>query len=149
MSGGWRGVWGGNRLDGEGEGAANDLIPNGKAAGAGDFVFDAVEAVEEQLAEIGEDGGLAAGNAVGGEEGKKPAEGVVDVGVGHEFAGDGRELGGDALGVEDEALAASVVEAEGGVAVPAGVTASPTVTVGVAAPGGGRGSRGGKGSKGV
>ncbi len=133
MSGGWRGVWGGNSFDGEGEGAANDLIPNGEAAGAGDFVFDAVEAVEKQLAEIGEDGGLAAGNTVRGEEGKEPAERVVDVGGGQKLAGDGGEFSGDTFSVEDEALATGMVEAEGGVAVPAGVATLAAVGVGVAA----------------
>lgn len=117
----------------EGKGAANDVIPNGEAAGFGDFLTYAVNAVEEQLAEIGEDGRLTSGESVGGEKGVELAEGLVDVGGGHELAGDGGEFGSDALGVKDEALAPGVVEAEGGVAVPAGVAAAPAVGIGVAA----------------
>ncbi len=133
MSGRWRGVCGSQSFGAEGEGAANDLIPDGEAAGLRDFVAHAMKAVEEQLTEIGEDGGLAAGNAVGGEKGKEPAKGVVHVGGGHEFAGDGSELGSDAASVKDEALAAGVIEAKSGVAVPARITAAATVAVGVTA----------------
>ncbi len=133
MSGGWHRACRGERLGRDGEGAADDVIPNGEATRLRDFLAHAVEAVEEQLAEIGEDGGLAAGDAIGGEKGKEPAKGMVDVGGGHEFAGDRSKLGGDTLGVKDKALAAGVVEAEGGVAVPAGVAALAAVGVGVAA----------------
>lgn len=133
MLGGWRRVRGGERVGGDRKGAADNLVPNGEAPGLRDLVAHAVKTVEEQLPEIGEDRSLAGGDAVGGEKGKEPAEGMVDVGGGLKFAGDGGKFGGDALGVEDEALAAGVVEAEGRVGVPAGVAALAAVGVRMAA----------------
>jgi len=96
-------------------------------------MFDGGEAVEEELADVGEDGGVAAGDAVLRKEGEEFAEDVVDVAGGLEFAGEGGELGGDAVRFEELALFAGVDEAEVRVGGRAGQAAFAAVGEGVLA----------------
>jgi hypothetical protein len=103
------------------------LAPGVVAANFVHFTAHAGKTVQEQLAEIGENGSLAAGEAIGSEKAEELAESEVEVGEGLEFAGDGGEFGGDALGVQDEALTAGMIEAEGRVGVPAGIAAAAIV----------------------
>lgn len=117
----------------DGEGAAEGLFPGGEALGHGDLVLDGGEAVEEELADVGEDGDVAAGDAVAGEEGEEFAEDVIDIAGGLEFAGEGGELGGDAVGFEELALLAGVDEAEARVGGGAGEAAFAAVGEGLLA----------------
>jgi hypothetical protein len=133
MSGRRHRACGGERFTADREGAVDDLSPSVVAVNFVHFVAHAGKAVEEQLAEISKDGGLACRDAVGGEEGEELAEGVVDVGGGLEFARDGGKLGGNALGIEDKTFTAGMIEAEGGVGVPARIAAPAAVRIGVAA----------------
>lgn len=57
-----------------------------------EFLLDAREGVEEELADVGENGGVAGWNAILGDGGEELAEDEVDVGGGEEVAADG---GGD------------------------------------------------------
>jgi hypothetical protein len=109
------------------EGATNDLDPSVGVTGGDDFAFDQRKAVEEELSDIGEGGGMARGNAVVGERDKEFAEDVVEVVGGAEFAGEGDELGAHAVGFEELLLPAGVEEAERGVPVPAEHAAGATV----------------------
>jgi len=97
------------------------LLPGGEAVGLLDFVLDGMAVVEEELGDVGEGGGLAAGDAVLGEEVKELSEDVGEVAGGGEFAGKGGEFGGygggveEVLGgVEEVLLLAGVEGAEGG-----------------------------------
>jgi hypothetical protein len=102
-------------------------------------MLDGGEAVEEELADVGEDSGVAAGDAVLREEGEEFAEDVVDVAGGLEFAGESGELGGDAVRFEELVFFAGVGEAEVRVGGRAGEAAFAAVGEGVLAKGGFRG----------
>ena len=79
------------------------------------FVLDITEGVEQEVADVSEDGGVAGRNAVLGEGGEELAEDKVDVGGGQEVAGErSGELGTESLGYEELLLLAGVEEAEGG-----------------------------------
>jgi hypothetical protein len=135
-----REAWAGSGLGGrDGEGAAKGLFPGGEALGDGDLVLDGGEAVEEELADVGEDGGVAARDAILREESEESAEDVVDVAGGLEFAGEGGEFGGDAVGFEELALFAGVDEAEVRVGGRVGQAAFAAVGEGVLAESGFRG----------
>ncbi len=94
----------------------------------GVFLFDARERVEHELADVGEDGGVAGWDAVLGQGGEEFAEDEVDVGGGHEITADGGgDLGTEALGFEELHFVAGVEEAKSGVAVVAEHAATASV----------------------
>lgn len=84
-----------------------------------DFVFDGREGLEEKLADVGENGGVARRDAIVGHGGPEPAESVIDVGGRLEVAGEGREFRADAVGFEELLLLAGMDEAVLGVMLPA------------------------------
>lgn len=107
---------GGSGFGGDwGQGAAEGFLPGGEAVGLLDFELDGMAVVEEELGDIGEGGGLAAGDAVLGKEVEELSEDVGEIAGGGEFAGKGGEFGGDGGGVEELALLAGVEGTEGGV----------------------------------
>jgi hypothetical protein len=72
--------------------------------------------VEQEVADVSEDGGVAGRDAVLGEGGEEFAENEVDVRGGQEVAGErSRELGAESLGFEELLFLAGVEKAEGGV----------------------------------
>jgi len=79
-----------------------------------DFELDGTAVVEEELGDIGEGGGFAAGDAVLGEEVEEFSEDMGEIAGGGEFAGKGGEFSGNGGGVEELALVAGVEGAEGG-----------------------------------
>jgi hypothetical protein len=82
------------------------------------FLLEIGEGVEHELADIGEDGGVAGWDAVLGRGGEEFAENEVDVRSGHELAGEGGgEFGAEALGFQELHLIAGVEETEGGMGV--------------------------------
>lgn len=97
------------------EDGGDEFLPAFIALGEADFAFDAGNAVEEKLAEVGEGRGGARGDAVGGDKAEELAEGVVDVIDGVELAGKGGDGGVDLVGFENVALGAGVEGTEGGV----------------------------------
>jgi hypothetical protein len=77
-----------------------------------------VEGVEHELADVGEDGGGACRDAVLGSGGEEFAENEVDVGGGHELAGEGGgEFGADTLGFQKLHFIVGVEETERGMGV--------------------------------
>jgi hypothetical protein len=79
------------------------------------FLFDGRDGLEEELADIGESGGVARGDAILGQGGEDFAEDVIDVGGVEEIAGEGSgQFGADALGFEKLLLFAGVERAEPG-----------------------------------
>ena len=103
------------------------MLPGIGALNAEDFAFDGFEAVEEQLADVGEEGGVARGDAVLGDQSKEFTQDVVEVVGGLELAGEAGELGGDTVGVAELLLSAGMVETEGGVGVRAREAAAAAV----------------------
>jgi len=84
--------------------------------------------MEHELADIGEDGGVAGWDAVLGRGGEEFAENEVDVRSGHELAGEGGgEFGAEALGFQELHLIAGVEETEGRVGVATEHAAAATV----------------------
>ena len=72
--------------------------------------------MEKELADVGEEAGVASGDAVLSDGGKEFAEDGIDIGGGEVFAkGSGGEERADAFRLEGLALFAGVMEAEGGV----------------------------------
>jgi hypothetical protein len=71
--------------------------------------------VEKKLGEIGQQPGVANGNAVGGDKLEELADNVLDVGDGLEIAGEGSEFIADAVQFEKLLLLSGVEETEGGV----------------------------------
>jgi len=106
---------GGSGFGGDwGKCTAEGFLPGGEAVGLLDFELDGMAVVEEKLGDIGEGGGLAAGDAVLGEEVEEFSEDVGEVAGGGELAGKGGEFGGDGGGVEEVLLLSCVEGAEGG-----------------------------------
>lgn len=92
------------------------------------FLGDGGNGVEEELADVGEGGGVTLGNALLGEGGEDLAENVVDVGGGQEVSGEGSsELGAESLGIAELLLVAGMEEAEGRMAGGAKHAAKATV----------------------
>jgi hypothetical protein len=104
-------------------------IPNdGGRAGCGvrvELLFDGRKGTEEEVADIGEDGGAAGGDAVVGQIAVEVAEGFVDAGGGLEAVGLAGEDGGEAGVVLGLVVAEGVAEAEAGVRVGDGEAAVP------------------------
>ena len=99
---------------GEGAGFVEGFGPLLEIVGEGELLFYVGEAGEQDLAEVGEGGGFAEGDAVLGYGGEEFAEDVVDVGGGEEVALErGGDLGAQALGLEELELFAGVEDAEG------------------------------------
>ncbi len=74
-------------------------LPGGESLGTGDFMLHRGEGVEKQLADVGEDGGVAGRDAMAGQQGKEPTEGVIDGGGGLEIFDGAKEFSGDGFGV--------------------------------------------------
>jgi len=72
----------------EREGFGEHFFPAGEGIGEFELLFDAGERVKEELAEVGEDGGVAARNAILSDGGEKFAEDEVDVSGSKEIAGE-------------------------------------------------------------
>src|SRR5260370_5451091 len=110
----WRGGGGGyecGRGGGTGKrgGFCQHSVPRLVFVYEGVFLFDAGDGVKHELADVGEDGGVAGRDAVLGQGGEECAEDEVDVGGGHELAGDGGgDLGTEALGFKKLHLVAGV-----------------------------------------
>ncbi len=74
-------------------------LPGGESLGTGDFMLHRGEGVEKQLADVGENGGVAGREAIAGQQGKEPTEGVIDRGGGLEIFDGAKEFSDDGLGV--------------------------------------------------
>ena len=103
-----------------------DGVPGLTALTRLNFVFDGLKGVEEKLANVSEDDGVAARDAIFGEEAEEFPEDVIDVAGGNEFAGPGDKFLGNLFGGKDlDHLglafreAPGVFHAEGFVAFPA------------------------------
>jgi len=97
----------------EGFGVVEEVVPLVEAVGEGEFGLNAGYGLEEELADIGESGGVAGRDAVLGDGGVEASEDVVDVGGGHEVAGKGlREFGAEAAGLLKLEFGVSVGQAE-------------------------------------
>jgi len=85
--------------------------------------------LQQELAEIGEDGGLAIVNAVVGEQGGEIAEDVIDGGGGAQIGDAVQEVVGMACGLSTQAslLRFEVSAAEGDMGVDAGHAAAAAV----------------------
>jgi hypothetical protein len=80
------------------------------------FLLEGGEGGKHEVADVGESGGVATGNAILGQCGEEFAEDEVDVGGGHEVAGEGAgNLGAEAMRFEKLLLVAGVEETERGV----------------------------------
>ena len=71
---------------------AKDLLPALIVLCANHFLLDSALAVEKKLGQIGQEPGVANGNAVGGDKLKELADDVLDVGGGLEVAGERGEF---------------------------------------------------------
>jgi hypothetical protein len=94
---------------------AKDLLPGTIVLRVNGFVTHAVLAIEKKLGEIGEEPGVANGNAIGGDKLEELADNVLDVSDGFEVAGERGEFVADAVQFEELLLLAGVEETEGGV----------------------------------
>ncbi len=74
-------------------------LPVRESLGTGDFMLHRREGVEKQLADVGENGGVAGQDAIAGQQGKEPTEGVIDRGGGLEIFDGAKEFSGDGFGV--------------------------------------------------
>jgi hypothetical protein len=109
-------------------------------AGSGvrvEFLLDGGKGAEEEVADIGEDGGAAGGDAVVGEVAVEVAEGLVDACGGLEAVGVAGEDGGKLRVVLGLVMAEGVAEAEAGVGVGDGEATVPALGRAVVAMGGG------------
>ena len=80
------------------------------------FVLDITEGVEQEVAYVSEDGGVAGRDTVLREGGEEFAEDEVDVRGGQEVAAErSRELGAEAMGFEELLFLVSMEKAECGV----------------------------------
>jgi hypothetical protein len=91
---------------------AKDLLPALIVLRANGFLLDSTLAVEKELGQVGQEPGVANGNAVGGDKLEELADDVLDVSGGLEVAGERGELIADVVQFEELPLLASVEEAE-------------------------------------
>jgi hypothetical protein len=91
---------------------AKDVLPATVVLRGNGFMADTALAVEKQLGKIGQEPGVANGNAVGGDKLEKLADDVLDVGDGFEVAGERGEFIADVVEFEELPLLASVEETE-------------------------------------
>jgi hypothetical protein len=100
--------------------AAKNFFQAGFAIDARDFSLHSGNILLEQLAEVGEDGGVARRNAILRDGLKEIAEGVIEIGVGAEFAGEGGEFVAEFAGGDELLFLMGVEEAIFFVLIPAG-----------------------------
>ena len=117
------------------EGATERVLPSVVVAGGDNVTLDGGKGLEDELADVSENGGVARRNAVVGEEGEEFSQDVVEVVGGLELARDGDEFGADAIGLEELLLLAGVEEAEGGMILPADHAAAAAIAAGEQAAG--------------
>ena len=95
-----------------GQGFLGELAPGGVALRVHDFVFDGARGLQEELADVGHERGVARRDAVLGDGGVELAEDGVYVGGGEKFAGgSGGQEFADAFGFEELAVFARVMDA--------------------------------------
>lgn len=100
---------------GERDGAIEHLFPSLEFIVKVVFVLDITEGVEQKVADVSEDGGVAGRDAVLGKGGEEFAEDEVDVGGGQEVAGErSGKLGAEALGFKELLFLTGVEKAESG-----------------------------------
>jgi hypothetical protein len=90
---------------------AKDDMEIVRAARFNDFVAHRAEALQEQLADVGENGGIANGDAIFRGERKKFAEGAVDGLGGSEVVQGTEKFGGNFFGITELAFLDSVLGA--------------------------------------
>jgi hypothetical protein len=103
----------GEELD-RGDGAIEHVFPSVEFIVKFVFVLDITEGVEQEVAYVSEDGGVAGRDTVLHEGGEEFAEDEVDVRGGQEVAAErSSELGAEAMGFEDLLFLVSMEKAEG------------------------------------
>jgi hypothetical protein len=102
---------------------ADQVLVALEAKGKLGFVPDAIDGLQEQLGDIGENGGFAGGDAILGEQVEYPAESLVHVGSGVEGAVGGKLVAAE-VRIADFPLSLGVEIAEGRVGVDAGDAAA-------------------------
>lgn len=108
-----RGMIGGRGELGQGASFIKHAIPMLELVVELEFLFDVVEGVEHELADVGEGSGIALPDALLGEGLEELAEHKVDVGGGEEVAIErGGEFRAEASGLEELHFVASVEEAK-------------------------------------
>ena len=107
--------------------AKHGVVGAGMLYGGVQFVLDARDGLEKQLAEVAEGVGGLVRDTFFSQSGKDFAEDVVYVGDGVELAGKGGELGSQLFGFETLLLCAGMVDAERGMAFLAKHAASAAV----------------------
>jgi hypothetical protein len=80
---------------------AKNFLPATIVLRTNGFLPDAALAIEKKLGEIGQEPGVANGNAIGGDQLEELADDVLDVGDGFEVAGKGGELIADVVQFEE------------------------------------------------
>jgi len=91
---------------------AKDFLPALIVLCANRFLLDSALAVEKKLGQIGQEPGVANGNAVGGDKLEELADDVLDVSGGLEVAGERGEFIADVVQFEELLLLAGVEETE-------------------------------------
>jgi hypothetical protein len=91
---------------------AKDFLPALIVLRANRFLLDSTLAVEKKLGQIGQEPGVANGNAVGGDKLEELTDDVLDVRGGLEVAGERGELIADVVQFEELLLLAGVEETE-------------------------------------
>ena len=100
------------------EGVVDHCLPATVAIGVDDFMADHGNGLEQELAEVREDGGVAGRKAVLSDGLEKFAKDAVDIGGGIEVAGPGSgDEFAEVVGVEKLSLHALMKEAEGRMAL--------------------------------
>jgi len=89
-----------------------------------EFVFDGGDGAEEEIADVGEDGGAACGDAILREEAEKIGEHLVEVGSGLEFGELADEGGGEVGLIEVDRAGVDMFGAEASDGVGDGVAAT-------------------------
>ena len=107
--------------------AEHGVVGAGVLYGSIQFVFDAGDGLEEELAEVAKRLGGLVGDAFFGQSSEDFAEDVVYVGDGVEFAGKGGELCSELVGFEKLLFLAGVKDAERGMVLLAEHTAGAAV----------------------
>ena len=99
------------------EDADEVALPGFFVGGEADFLLEALEALEHELADVGHGNGVLALDAAGGEQDEDSAESGIDGGGGLEILDAGEDIGGDVVACgETVELTAQVLVAKFGVA---------------------------------
>ena len=116
---------------GEVDGVGDHVLPGFVGVFEFGFLFDGGDGLEEELADIGECGGIACGDAILGQGGEDFAKDMIDVGGVEEIAGErGSQFSTDALGFEELLLFAGVEGAKAGMREMAKHAATAAVGIG-------------------